>query len=105
MLIGMILACIAGLVAVYSATLSFGTSSNIIVQSASFVLGLGAVYLLNKIDYGLALCTGGNGGIGILHGIEADAGAGRILFPDEIHHFPVHIHIPPKVMFCSRCGS
>lgn len=41
----------------------------------------------------LALGAGCNGGIGILHGIETDAGAGWILFLDEIHHFSVHIRV------------
>ena len=41
----------------------------------------------------LALGTGSNRSIGILHGIETDAGAGRILLLDEIHHFSVHIRV------------
>ena len=41
----------------------------------------------------LTLGAGSNGGIGILHGIETDAGTGRILLPDEIHHFSIHIRV------------
>lgn len=49
--ISMILACLSGLAAIYSATLSFESLTNVIVQSASFVIGLLAVWVLNKIDY------------------------------------------------------
>lgn len=51
LLISMILTCLVGLLAVYSATKSFGSMSNFIVQSGAFLLGLGAVTVLNKIDY------------------------------------------------------
>ena len=47
----MILACLVGLAAIYSATLSFESLTNVIVQSASFAIGLFAVWLLNKVDY------------------------------------------------------
>lgn len=47
----MLLACIIGLAAIYSATLSFESYTNIIVQTASFVIGFFAVWILNKIDY------------------------------------------------------
>ena len=47
----MVIACVIGLIAVYSATHSFSGYSNIIVQSCGFLIGLLAVYILNKIDY------------------------------------------------------
>lgn len=47
----MLIACVIGLIAVYSATHSFSGYSNIIVQSCGFLIGLLAVYILNKIDY------------------------------------------------------
>ena len=34
--------------------------------------------------------TGSDGGVGVFHRIEPDAGAGGILFLDKIHHFSVH---------------
>lgn len=51
LLAAMILACLTGLAAIYSATLSFESYTNIIVQSAAFVIGLCAVFFLNKMDY------------------------------------------------------
>ncbi len=51
LLIAVILACLIGLVAIYSATLSFESSTNVIVQSGAFVIGLASIYFLNKIDY------------------------------------------------------
>lgn len=51
LLFAMILACITGLAAIYSATLSFESYTNVIVQAGAFLMGLCAVYLLNKIDY------------------------------------------------------
>jgi len=49
--IGMILACLIGLVAIFSATRSFGSNSNIIVQSGTFVIGLIVCLLLSRFDY------------------------------------------------------
>lgn len=48
----MIIACIAGIIAIYSATYSFESNTNIIVQTFSFIIGAVAVYFLNKMDYG-----------------------------------------------------
>lgn len=47
----MIAACIAGLAAVYSATRSFESNTNIAVQSVSFLIGLICVFVIGKIDY------------------------------------------------------
>ena len=38
----------------------------------------------------LALRAGENGRVGIVHSVQSNAGAGRILLPNEIHHFSVH---------------
>ncbi len=46
-----IAACIMGLLAVYSATYSFGTVSSIIVQSGAFILGLVFMLILSRFDY------------------------------------------------------
>jgi len=51
LLIAVILACIAGLAAIYSATLSFGSSTNVIVQGGAFAVGLLVMFFLNKVDY------------------------------------------------------
>jgi len=46
-----IAACIMGLLAVYSATYSFGTPTSIIVQSGAFILGLVFMLILSRFDY------------------------------------------------------
>ncbi len=47
----MIIACLAGFAAIYSATRSFESNTNIIVQAGSFLIGLAAIFLINKTDY------------------------------------------------------
>ncbi len=47
----MVAACVVGLIAVYSATRSFETYSNVIIQGGAFVIGLVAIYFLQKINY------------------------------------------------------
>lgn len=51
LLFAMILACVIGIAAVYSAALSYSSHTNVIVQTCGFLLGVAAVYFLNKIDY------------------------------------------------------
>lgn len=47
----MIIACLTGLAAIFSATRSFESNTNIIVQTGAFIIGLVSVYFLNKLDY------------------------------------------------------
>ena len=49
----------------------------------------------------LALCTWGDGGVGVIHGIEPDAGTGRIVRLDKLYKFSVHFYRPPIFMPCS----
>lgn len=51
LLYAVIIACVVGIVAIYSATLSFETNTNVIIQSCGLLLGLVAVWVLNKIDF------------------------------------------------------
>ena len=46
-----IVAGIVGIFAIYSATRSFGTNSQVIVQCASFVIGTFLMFLLSRINY------------------------------------------------------
>lgn len=49
--IAMVAACLLGLAAIFSATRSFESNTNVTVQSGAFVLGLAAAFLLSKTDY------------------------------------------------------
>lgn len=51
LLITVILACLAGLAAIFSATRSYESYSNILVQSAAFCIGLFACILLSRFDF------------------------------------------------------
>ena len=51
LLYAVIIACVVGIVAIYSATLSFETNTNVIIQRCGLLLGLVAVWVLNKIDF------------------------------------------------------
>ena len=57
-----------------------------------------AIRIIHEVHF--TFRAGSDGGVGVFHRIEPDAGAGGILFPDKIHHFSVHTHIPPIVMSC-----
>lgn len=46
-----IIACLFGILSIYSATHSFESPTNVIVQGVSFFLGLGIMLVLNKISY------------------------------------------------------
>lgn len=46
-----IIACVMGLLAVYSATYSFGSMTSIIVQSGAFILGVVFMMILSRFDY------------------------------------------------------
>ena len=48
---GMITACVVGILAILSATLSFDSYQNVIVQTATFFVGLACVWVAIKIDY------------------------------------------------------
>lgn len=49
--VAMIAACVAGLAAIFSATRSFESNTNVIIQGCAFVLGLVVVFVLSKTDY------------------------------------------------------
>lgn len=49
--VAMLIACAVGLVAIFSATRSFESNSNIIIQSCAFVLGLAITVVLSKTDH------------------------------------------------------
>ena len=51
LLTAVLTASVMGLIAVYSATLSFGSITSIIVQSGAFLLGAVLMILLSKFDY------------------------------------------------------
>lgn len=51
MLIAVLLSAIYGIVSIYSATYSYGTLSNVIIQSASFAIGIGVLFLIMYFDY------------------------------------------------------
>lgn len=51
MIFAVIIAALYGIIAIYSATRSFGTNSNVIIQSVSMVLGVGAMFALMFFDY------------------------------------------------------
>lgn len=44
-------AAIFGIIMIYSATRSFNTNSNVIIQSASFLIGAALMMIISKIDY------------------------------------------------------
>lgn len=51
LLSAVILACLIGIAAIYSATRSFESYTNVIVQAGGFLIGLALIYILNKISY------------------------------------------------------
>lgn len=51
LLLAVILASILGIAAIYSATLSFESLTNVIVQSAAFVIGMVTIFVFSKMDY------------------------------------------------------
>lgn len=51
LIIFVILSALYGIIAIYSATYSFGSISNTIVQSGAFLLGIGVMFLISIFDY------------------------------------------------------
>lgn len=51
LLTAVLIASVMGLIAVYSATLSFGSAASIIVQTGAFLLGTVLMVLLSRFDY------------------------------------------------------
>ncbi len=46
-----IIACLIGIVAIFTATRSLGTNTNVIVQSGAFIIGIIIMLILSKINY------------------------------------------------------
>lgn len=51
LLICVIISALYGILAIFSATRSFGTNSNVIIQSVSFALGIGVLVVMTFFDY------------------------------------------------------
>jgi len=77
-----IIAALYGIIAIFSATRSLGTNSNVIIQSASLCLGLCSLIALTLFDYEQLDLFLKPIAISLLPHFSADQAAGALVFSD-----------------------